>query len=139
MSGALDLGRARKQSPRVPQRKHYLFVCVNRRPESAPKGSCAARGAVEIHAALKLALAEQGLAKVEARACTASCLDTCWAGPTIAVEPDGFFYGRVTAADVPEIVSALKEGRRVERLVMTPEDFDEATARPSLGSLPANE
>lgn len=123
----------------MPQRKHYLFVCVNRRPDGAPKGSCAARGAVEIHAALKQALAEQGLAKVEARACTASCLDTCWAGPTIAVEPDGFFYGRVTLADVPEIVSALKDGGRVERLVMAPEDFDEATARPGLGAIPKEE
>lgn len=117
------------------QRKHYLFVCVNRRPDGAPKGSCAARGAVEIHAALKASLADHGLAKVEARACTASCLDACWVGPVIAVEPDGFFYGRVTMADVPEIVSALKEGGRVERLVMPPEDFDEATARPfALGS-----
>ena len=108
---------------------------MNRRPDGAPKGSCAARGSVEIHAALKTSLADQGLAKVEARACTASCLDACWVGPVIAVEPDGFFYGRVTMADVPEIVSALKAGGRVERLVMPPEDFDEATARPfALGS-----
>lgn len=114
----------------MPQRNHYLFVCVNRRPDGVPKGSCAQRGAVDIHAALKAELAARGLAKVEARACTASCLDVCWAGPTLAVEPDGFFYGRVTLADVPEIVQALVEGRRVERLVLPPEDFTEATARP---------
>lgn len=112
------------------QRKRYLFVCVNRRPDGTPKGSCAARGAVELHAALKGAINEQGLAKVEARACTASCLDVCWVGPVIAVEPDGYFYGRVGLDDVPEIVSALKEGRRVERLVLPPNDFDEATASP---------
>jgi (2Fe-2S) ferredoxin len=81
-------------------------------------------------------LQERGLAKVEARACTASCLDTCWAGPVIAVEPDGFFYGRVTMADLPEIVDALAKGTRVERLVLPPEDYDEATARPAL-PLPA--
>jgi (2Fe-2S) ferredoxin len=112
----------------VPQRKRYLFVCVNRRPDGAPKGSCAARGAVEIHADLKERLRTNGLAQVEARACTSSCLDVCWVGPTIAVEPDGFFYGRVTLADVPEIVDALRDGRRVERLVLPPADFDEATA-----------
>jgi (2Fe-2S) ferredoxin len=112
----------------VPQRQRYLFVCVNRRPDGAPKGSCAARGAVEIHAALKDQLKEAGLARVEARACSASCLDVCWAGPTLAVEPDGYFYGRVTLGDVPEIVAALREGRRVERLVLPPGDFDEATA-----------
>jgi (2Fe-2S) ferredoxin len=117
----------------VPQRKRYLFVCVNRRPDGVPKGSCAARGSVEIHDALKAALKETGLAKLEARACTASCLDVCWAGPVIAVEPDGYFYGRVTLADVPEIVAALREDRRVERLVLPAADFDEKTAGPPLG------
>lgn len=116
----------------MPQRKCYLFVCVNQRPDGVPKGSCAARGAVELHAALKEQLKNTGLARVEARACTASCLDVCWAGPVIAVEPDGYFYGRVGAADVPEIVASLRQGTRVERLVLPPADFDEATARPAL-------
>jgi len=119
----------------VPQRKRYLFVCINRRPPGAPKGSCAARGAEAIHAALKVELATRGLAKVEARACTSSCLDVCWAGPTIAVEPDGFFYGRVKLSDVPEIAAALEKGERVERLVLPPADFDEATAGPPLPPL----
>jgi (2Fe-2S) ferredoxin len=118
----------------VPQRKRYLFVCLNRRPEGAPKGSCAVRGSEAIYAALKDELRKTGLAQVEARVCSSSCLDACWAGPCIAVEPDGHFYGRVTLADVPEIVGALAEGRRVERLVLPPEDFDEATARPPLGA-----
>ncbi len=114
------------------QRKRYLFVCVNRRPDGVPKGSCAARGSEQIYAALKEQLKETGLAKVEARACSSSCLDVCWAGPAIAVEPDGCFYGRVTLADVPEIVASLREGRRVDRLVLPREDFDEATAGPPL-------
>ncbi len=114
------------------QRQRYLFVCVNQRPDGTPKGSCAARGAAEVHAALKGLLKETGLAKLQARACSSSCLDVCWAGPVVAVEPDGYFYGRVTPGDVPEIVDALRTGRRVERLVLPPEDFDEATARPGL-------
>ncbi len=107
------------------QRKRLVFVCVNRRPDGTPKGSCAARGAVEVHAALKAALKEHGLAEIGARACTSSCLDACWAGPCIAVEPDHFYYGRVRVADVPEIVDAIERGRRVERLVLGPEDFVE--------------
>lgn len=107
------------------QRKRYLFVCVNRRPDGAPKGSCAARGAEAVHAKLKERLKERGLAELEARACTASCLDTCWVGPTIAVSPDDYFYGRVTVDDVDEIVDALASGTRVERLVLAPEDFVE--------------
>jgi (2Fe-2S) ferredoxin len=121
------------------QRKRYLFVCVNRRGEGVPKGSCAQRGAVEIHAALKAELGARGLVKTEVRACTSSCLDVCWAGPVIAVEPDGYFYGRVTMADVRPIVDALAAGERVERLVLPPEDFDEQSARPPLPVPPPTE
>jgi (2Fe-2S) ferredoxin len=116
----------------VAKRNRYLYVCVNRRPAPTPKGSCAERGAVEIHAALKAALVERGLASTEVRACTSSCQDLCWAGPSIAVTPDGYFYGRVTLADVPEIANALARGERVERLVLPAEDFDARTAGPSL-------
>jgi (2Fe-2S) ferredoxin len=113
----------------VPQRKRYLFVCVNRRPDGAPKGSCAALGSVELAAALKDEVGRRGLHRTEVRPCTSSCLDLCWAGPAIAVEPDGYFYGHVGVGDVPEIVDALASGGRVERLVLGPEEFDEATAR----------
>src|SRR5688572_30740108 len=106
-------------------RKRMLFVCVNRRPDGTPKGSCAARGAVELHEKLKALLKKRGLAETEVRACTSSCLDTCWAGPTIAVEPDHYFYGRVRESDVDEIVQAFVEDRVVERLVLAPEDFVE--------------
>ncbi|MDI1437075.1 (2Fe-2S) ferredoxin domain-containing protein [Polyangium sorediatum] len=116
----------------MPQRKRYLFVCVNRRPDGTPKGSCAQRSAVEIHAALKDGLKDRGLAKTEVRACTSSCLDVCWAGPVIAVEPDGYFYGRVTLEDVPELLESLANGTRVERLVLPSNDFDEKTSGPPL-------
>jgi (2Fe-2S) ferredoxin len=107
------------------ERKRYLFVCVNRRPDGTPKGSCAARGAVELHEKLKSMLKKRGLAELGARACTSSCLDTCWVGPVIAVEPDGFFYGRVAETDLEEIVSGLERGERVERLVLGPNDYVE--------------
>jgi (2Fe-2S) ferredoxin len=109
----------------MPQRKRYLFVCVNRRPDGTPKGSCAARGSVELHDKLKSMLKGRGLAELAARACTSSCLDVCWAGPVIAVEPDGYFYGRVAEADLEEIVAGLATGDRVERLVLRPGDFVE--------------
>ena len=105
-------------------RKRLLFVCVNRRPDGEPKGSCAVRGSVELHARLKAAIKARGLAETEVRACTASCLDACWVGPTIAVEPDHYYYGRVTPDDVDAIVEALSEGTRVERLVLNATDFE---------------
>lgn len=107
----------------MPQRCRYLFVCTNQRAADHAKGSCKARGAEEIQRALKAELKARGLAALGARACTSSCLDQCTVGPTILVEPDHFFYGRVTLADVPEIVDGLATGERVERLVLTAEDL----------------
>lgn len=105
------------------QREHYLFVCTNHRPESDPRGSCVTRGAEEVRQALKEQLAASGLASRTARVCASSCLDQCSSGVTILVEPEHFFYGRVTLADVPEIVAAIAAGRRIERLVLSPEDL----------------
>jgi (2Fe-2S) ferredoxin len=104
-------------------RQRYLFVCTNRRADDDAKGSCAVRGSEEIRATLKEQVAARGLAKLGARICKSSCLDQCSSGVCILVEPDHFFYGHVTAADVPEIVDALATGGRVERLVLTPEDL----------------
>ena len=104
-------------------RQRYLFVCTNRRDDDDAKGSCAARGSEEVRAALKEQVAARGLAKLGARICKSSCLDQCSSGVCILVEPDHFFYGHVTPADVPEIVEALWSGGRVERLVLTPEDL----------------
>jgi len=115
----VDAGNVACEHQCMAQRERYLFVCVNRREDDNPKGSCATKGSEEVHRALKEQLAARGLAQLQARACTSSCLDQCATGVTILVEPDHFFYGRVTVADVPEIVEGLATGRRVERLVLT--------------------
>ena len=77
-----------------------------------------------MYSALKAEIATRGLAKLEARVCTSSCLDQCATGVTVLVEPDHFFYGRVTVADVPEIVYGLVTGQPVERLVITADRFE---------------
>ena len=107
----------------MPQRARYVFVCTNARPENNERGSCAARGAEAVYQALKAEMKMRGLAKVQARVCSASCLDQCTGGVTFLVEPDHFFYGHVTLADVPELAQAIVEGRRIERLVLTAEDL----------------
>jgi (2Fe-2S) ferredoxin len=107
----------------VSLRQRYLFVCTNRRADEDAKGSCANKGSEQIRAALKEQLAARGLAKLEARACTSSCLDQCSSGVCILVEPDHFFYGRVRLADVPEIAEAFVNNQRVERLVLTPDEL----------------
>ena len=72
-----------------------------------------------MYRALKEELAARGLAKLEARVCTSSCLDQCATGVTVLIEPDHFFYGHVRVADVPEIVDGLVTGEPVKRLVLS--------------------
>jgi len=108
------------------QRKRYLFVCINRRADDNPKGCCASKDSEEVYKALKEEVAARGLAKLEVRVCTSSCLDQCETGVTVLVEPDHFFYGRVTVTDVPEIVEGIVNNRRVGRLVLTTDDLETA-------------
>ena len=102
----------------MPQRQRYLFVCTNQRDPENPRGSCAERGSEAVHQALKEELATCGLNKLQARVCRSSCLDQCTHGVTVLVEPDHFFYGHVTVADVPEIAQSLRDGRRIDRLLL---------------------
>ena len=104
-------------------RQRYLFVCANRRADDDPKGCCALKGSEEIRAALKEQVKARGLAKLGVRICQSSCLDQCSSGVCILVEPDHFFYGHVTMADVPEILEGLAGAKRVERLVLTDEEL----------------
>jgi (2Fe-2S) ferredoxin len=104
-------------------RRRYLFVCANRRADDDAKGCCALKGSEELRAILKEQVKARGLARLDARVCESSCLDQCSSGVCILVEPDHFFYGNVTLADVPEIVEALARGGRVERLVLSEEEL----------------
>ena len=105
-------------------RKRYLFVCINRRPDDNPKGSCAQKGSEEVHEALKKTLKKRGLAGLEARACTSSCLDVCLNGITVLVEPDHVFLGHVTVEDVPAIADGVVSGVFPEHLLLTKEQVD---------------
>ncbi len=98
--------------------RHHVFVCENQRPEGDPRGCCRAKGSPAIREALKAELKKRGLQGL-VRANAAGCLDACAFGPSIVVYPEGVWYGRVTVADVPEIVeSHLVNGKPVERLLI---------------------
>lgn len=97
--------------------RHHLFVCENRRPPDARRGSCAARGGEAVRAAFKEELARRGLNR-EIRANGAGCLDLCEQGPVVVVYPEGTWYVGVRPEDVAEIVEEhLVGGRPVARLL----------------------
>jgi (2Fe-2S) ferredoxin len=101
----------------MPHRDRYLFVCLNRRSDDHPKGSCAQRGSEALVNKLKEAVVTRR-AKEAVRICTSSCLDLCEIGASMVQEPDHVAYGHVTLADVDELADALVAGTVVERLVI---------------------
>jgi (2Fe-2S) ferredoxin len=113
----------------MPKRERYLWVCGNERAPDDPRGSCAQKGSAAVYDALKVGIVKRGLRK-RFRVCESSCLDLCWTGVSIAVQPDGVFYGKVELGDVPEILDALERGDLVERLMVPDELFDDPAQKP---------
>ena len=99
----------------------HIFICINEREPGDPKGCCAAKGGREVAAAFKKGLYDRGLKRI-VRANKAMCLDQCAQGVTVVVYPEATWYGKVTLADVDEIIEEhIVGGRPVERLVLPPE------------------
>jgi NADH:ubiquinone oxidoreductase, NADH-binding (51 kD) subunit len=78
---------------------------------------CTASGSHKVEAALREELAKKGLEK-EVMVVETGCHGFCEMGPLVIVYPEGTFYVRVQAEDVPELVeSHLYKGRIVQRLL----------------------
>jgi len=78
--------------------------------------SCSASGSVDTYEALKNEIERRGLAD-EVRVIHTGCRGFCAVGPVVSIYPDGIFYCKVHADDVPELVEeSLLKGRVVERL-----------------------
>ena len=95
----------------------HVFCCTNQRPETHPRGSCAARGSVKLRDYMKVRVKELGLLGI--RINSAGCLDRCELGPVVVVYPGGIWYRMETRDDVDEILEQhLQDGKPVERLML---------------------
>jgi (2Fe-2S) ferredoxin len=95
----------------------HVFVCVNRRSEGHPKGSCAARGSERLRDYMKARAKQLGVQR--ARINTAGCLDRCEEGPCIVVYPAGIWYRIENECDIDEVLQThLLGGGRVDRLMI---------------------
>ena len=64
---------------------------------------CVSSGSQAVLDAFKKGLADKGLDK-EILVVSTGCHGMCEMGPIVVVYPEGTFYCRVTAADVPEVI-----------------------------------
>ena len=77
---------------------------------------CTSSGSDKIQEAFEKELQAAELAE-EVKIVRTGCFGLCAVGPVVIVYPDGTFYSRVSAEDVPEIVTEhLLKGRPVKRL-----------------------
>ena len=83
---------------------------------------CTSSGSAEIQEALHREIAAQGL-EDEIKVVQTGCFGLCALGPIMIIYPEGVFYSKVTADDVPEIVEEhFLTGRPVERLIYKEEE-----------------
>ncbi len=102
-----------------PYYRLHVFCCTNRRPDGHERGSCAAKGSVELRDYLKARAGELGLKDV--RINSAGCMDRCEPGPTVVVYPEGVWYRCRTRDDMDAILTEhLRDGGRVTRLMLPP-------------------
>ncbi len=101
----------------------YVFVCLNKRPQGHPRGSCADRASGDVFEAFREVTGQRGL--VDVKVTFTGCLEPCMVGPTVLVYPDGVWYGGVTVNDVAQIVDQhIIGGEPVEFLRIGPEEFE---------------
>ena len=90
---------------------------------------CTSSNSEQIIERLKEEIKAQGLEK-EVNVIRTGCFGLCALGPIMVVYPEGAFYSRVTAEDVPEIVSEhLLKGRIVKRLLYQETVVDDNTTK----------
>ncbi len=78
---------------------------------------CTSSGSAKVIEALENEIAKNGLQE-EIKVIKTGCFGLCAVGPIMIVYPEGCFYSRIEASDVPEIVEEhLVKGRPVKRLL----------------------
>jgi (2Fe-2S) ferredoxin len=112
------------KSDPIPPAQYYerhIFFCLNERKSG--EACCTQHQAQAGFDRCKQRVREAGLAGVgQVRVNKAGCLDRCAAGPVAVVYPEGVWYTFVDSEDIDEIVeSHLKNGQRVERLLVPPQ------------------
>ncbi len=112
----------------------HVFVCTNDRGDGAKRPSCARQGSEKLRDYMK---AQTRAAGVEhTRINVAGCLDRCELGCTMVIYPEGVWYHYATREDIDEIIEThLKQGKRVERLLLTTEQVE---LRPAQGKAPTS-
>ena len=99
--------------------RHHIFVCINQRPPGHPKGDCGSKGSRQLFQKFQEETEKRQLWETVAVS-GSTCLGACNLGPVVVVYPEGTWYGKVSVADVEEIMDQhIVGGKSVERLLLS--------------------
>jgi len=103
----------------VPRPEFQIQVCVNERPEGAPKPSCGPRGGLELYRCFKDRVRALGV-RDRVMVTRTGCLKHCSRGITVAIWPGNVWLAGVELEDVDEILEQYVTRRdgSVPRLAM---------------------
>jgi (2Fe-2S) ferredoxin len=101
--------------------ERHVFFCLNQRDNG--EACCAQHDPQAALDHCKSRVKREGLAGPgRVRINKAGCLDRCAGGPVVVVYPEAVWYTYVDNDDIDEIIdSHLKNGRVVERLLLSPD------------------
>ena len=89
------------------QNKHNIYICMT---------GCRAAGAFEFSESFKHRLQERDIENL-VNIVETGCHGKCSQAPLIRIEPEGFYYGKVTPDDIDEIIDqTIIQGRKIDRL-----------------------
>ena len=112
---------------------HHIFICSNRREPGNARGCCDPEGNDALRSAFRAELKKHQLGSL-VRANKAGCLDQCELGPTVAIYPQGLWYGHVTLDDVPRRVQeTIVGGRLLEDLLIPADQLNNPACRQPAG------
>ncbi len=100
--------------------KRHVLVCT--------ASHCAQKGANDVVGRLRLDILRAGL-DTEILINNCGTIDLCDIGPNVVVYPDNIIYRGVTIKDLPEIITHLKGGPVVERLIVSERSPEEDARR----------
>lgn len=99
-------------SPEKPFYEIHIFVCVNKRGDDHPRGDCASRGSIDLHAYLKAKVKILKMMET-VRINQSGCLDRCELGPILVIYPEGVWYHYKSQQDLDEIIESHLIGKKL--------------------------
>lgn len=93
--------------------KYLILVCNSYRVAGDAQGACNKSGATQFVQYISEECADRGL---DVTVTTTACLNLCSQGPVMVVQPNNYWYGKVTSEEViDEILDSLEEDECCEK------------------------